>query len=103
MNSVTVPCPRCHGSGERVEHCLTGVDGDTSYDHIDCRVCGGAERVPAAWAKAWDQNGFESRCDHCRGRRPCAIMENPAGEIVIVCAKCAAATVGASALQEAAS
>lgn len=96
-------CPRCHGSGEQVYHNLSGIDGDTSYDYIDCKLCGGAKRVPAAWAEAWEENGFESRCDHCHTRRPCAIMENPADEIVIVCAKCAAAMETASVLQEAAS
>jgi len=101
MNMVN--CPRCHGSGEQMEHNLTGIDGDTSYDHIDCKLCGGAKRVPAAWAEAWDETGLESRCDHCHARRPCAIMENPAREIVIVCASCAAVMETASVLQEAAS
>ena len=100
---TTAPCPCCNGSGEQVEHNLTCVDGDTSYDTIDCHVCGGAGRVPAAWAVAFEETGPETRCDHCRKSRPCAIMENPAGDIVIVCAQCAAAMETVSAVQEAAS
>ena len=100
---ITAPCPICHGSGDEIHHNLTGVDGDTSCDVIDCRVCGGTKRVPAAWAAVWDQNGLESRCDECHARRHCAIMENRRGDIVIVCAKCAAAMENAGALQEAAS
>ena len=73
------------------------------HDHSDCKLCGGAKRVPAAWAEAWDETGLESRCDHCHARRPCAIMERTADEIVIVCASCAAVMETASVLQEAAS
>ena len=84
----TLPCPRCRGSGEQAHHNLSGIDGDTSYDMIDCHVCGGAGRVLATWAAAFEATGFESRCDTCHGRRPCAIMEDRAGNIVIVCAAC---------------
>ena len=100
---ITVECPRCHGSGEHLERGLSGIDGDTSYDTIDCQTCGGAKHVPAAWATAFDETGLESRCDTCRATRPCAIMESPAGDIVIVCAKCAAAMEAVGAVQEAAS
>lgn len=101
MNTIT--CPRCHGSGEQVEHNLTGVDGDTSYDYIECRMCGGAKRVPAPWAEAWDETGLETRCDGCHAQRPCAIMENASAEIVIICAKCAATMQGGMVSQGASS
>ena len=101
MNMVN--CPRCHGASTEVSRGLTGIDGDTSYDDIDCKTCGGIGRVPAAWAAAFDETGLESRCDTCRATRPCAIMESPTRDIVIVCAKCAAAMETAGVVEEAAS
>lgn len=100
---TTTPCPRCHGSREEAYDNLSGIDGDTSYEYVNCHVCGGAGCVPATWAEAFDATGLETRCNECGARRPCAIMEDRAGNIVIVCAKCATAMEGASVLQEAAS
>ncbi len=91
----TTTCPRCHGTKEEVYHNLSGIEGDTSYDFIPCRVCSGSGTVPGEWANAWEETGFEGRCDRCGKRRPCAIVFEPDGGVAFLCAPCSAAPVTA--------
>ncbi len=86
-------CPRCHGTGEEKYDNLSGIDGDTSYDYIKCRACDGSGKVPEVWAEAWDEHGFEGRCDICRRRRPVVIVEGEQDRVMFVCASCAGVAV----------
>ena len=89
-NCRSETCSRCKGTGQEAYHSPSGVEGDTSTHWIDCRMCGGGGRVPAKWRDAWYKSGFEGRCEQCRVGRPTAIMDGPTGDILLICALCAA-------------